>query len=672
MKTNNPTRSRKSSRLPEKVHKHAVIRWLAPVVVAMVSCVLFLPALWNGFVEWDDYENIVNNPHYRGLGWSQLRWMFTTFHHSLYRPFTWISLGLDYIFWGMNPLGYHLTSVLLHAANAVLVFYLAQRLLTLRHRTAVPGRDLPVRIAAAFAALIFAVHPLRVEPVAWVSARNDLLSAFFFLLTIIFYLEYARRKVNDEYRLGHWFAATVAAYACSLLSKASGITLPLVLLVLDVYPLGRLGKRGWFGPAVRKVWWEKLPFFFLAVITALAAVVAKYKAGSIASVENYGFSVRAVQSLYGLSFYIWKTLLPLKLSPLYQVPPDFTGSEPWALASASWAAILFVILFVLRSRWPAGLASLLCYVAILAPVLGFFQSGPQLAADRYSYLSCMSWALLAGGGLVHLWQLSQSGRFASRIAIPVTGVAAVALVALGALTWKQTQIWKDSERLWRHALSIQKDSVYAHNNLGMALAEQKRLDEAIVEFREVLQIDPRDADGHHNLGNALARKGRLGEAVEQFHEALRIRPDHAKAHYDLGNALARQGELDSAVLHFRQAVRYDPRNASAHYNAGRILLEQRQLEEATDHFRQALRIDATHMKARYYLAVALAGLGDFGAADKEFREALRVEPNLAEAHAGLARALSAQGKKDEAVQHYQEAVRLLKSQSQNMNEGSNK
>ena len=646
--------------------------WAVATLIVAFTAIAFFPTLQNGFVNWDDYENIVNNPHYRGLGWSQIGWMFTTFHHSLYRPLTWISLGLDYILWGMNPLGYHLTSILLHAANAVLFFYLAQRLLTLCHRTAVPGRDLPVRIAAGFAALIFAIHPLRVEPVAWVSARNDLLSAFFFLLTVIFYLEYARRKVNDEYRSGHWFAAAVAAYTCSLLSKASGIMLPLVLLVLDVYPLGRLGKRGWFRPAVRKVWWEKLPFFFLAVITGLAAVAAKYEAGSIASVENYGFSARAAQSLYGLLFYIWKTLLPLKLSPLYQVPPDFTGSEPWALASASWAAILFVILFVLRTRWPAGLASLLCYVAILAPVLGVLQSGPQLVGDRYSYLSCMSWALLAGGGLVHLCQLSLSGRFASRIAIPVTGFAALALVGLGALTWRQTQIWKDSERLWTHALSIQKESSYAHNNLGIALAEQNRLDEAMAEFREVLRIDPQDADGHHSLGNALARKGRLGEAVEQFHEALRIRPDHAKAHYDLGTALARQGELDNAVLHFRQAVRYDPRNASAHYNAGRILLEQRQLEEATDHFRQALRIDATHMKARYYLAVALAGMGDFGAADKEFREALRVEPNLAEAHAGLARALSAQGKKDEAVQHYQEAVRLLKSQNQNANEGSNK
>jgi tetratricopeptide (TPR) repeat protein len=196
-----------------------------------------------------------------------------------------------------------------------------------------------------------------------------------------------------------------------------------------------------------------------------------------------------------------------------------------------------------RYRWPAVLASWIVYGVLLAPISGIAQSGPQLVGDRYSYLSCMSWALLAGGGLVHLWQLSLSGHFASRIAVSVGGVATVVLVVLGALTWKQTQIWRDSERLWRHALSIQRDSVYAHNNLGMALAEQNRLDEAIVEFREVLRIDPLDADGHHNLGNALARQGRLEEAVDQFREALRIHPGHAKAHYDLGNAPSQAGLL---------------------------------------------------------------------------------------------------------------------------------
>ena len=425
-------------------------------------------------------------------------------------------------------------------------------------------------------------------------------------------------------------------------------------------------------PETRKVWREKLLFVAFAVCTGVTALFAQYTAGAYRPLEQHGIASRFSQALYALTFYLWKTVLPFNLSPLYEIPlnPQFWR---WSFFLSGFVVIgITVVLFSKRRRWPAVLASWIVYGVLLAPISGIAQSGPQLVGDRYSYLSCMSWALLAGGGLVHLWQLSLSGRFASRIAIPVTGVAAVALVALGALTWKQTQIWKDSETLWRHALSIQKESGYAHNNLGMALAEQNRLDEAIVEFREVLQIDPLDADGHHNLGNALARQGRLGEAVEQFHEALRIHPGHAKAHYDLGNALARQGELDTAVIHFRQALRYSPSDASAHYNAGRILLEQRKLEEAMDLFRQALRIDPTHVKARYYLAVALAGQGDFEGADKEFREALRSEPNLAEAHAGLARALSAQGKKDEAVQHYQEAVRLLKSPSQNMNEGSNK
>ena len=450
------------------------------------------------------------------------------------------------------------------------------------------------------------------------------------------------------------------------------MTLPVVLLVLDVYPLRCLGpdSKGWFTPETRKVWREKLLFVVFAACTGVTALFAQYTAGAYRPFEQHGMASRFSQALYGLTFYLWKTILPFNLSPLYEISPNpqFWG---WSFLLSGFVVIgITVVLFSKRRRLPAVFASWIIYGVLLAPVSGIAQSGPQLVGDRYSYLSCMSWALLAGGGLVHLWQLSRSGSLASRIAIPVTGFAAIALVGLGALTWRQTEIWRDSEGLWRHALSIQKESGYAHNNLGMALAEQNRLDEAIVEFREVLRINPQDADGHHNLGNALARQGRLGEAVEQFQEALRIHPGHAKAHYDLGNALTRQGELDTAVVHFRQALFFAPQDARAHYNLGQILVRQRKWEEAIQHYRLALGIDPAHVKARYYLAVALAEQGDFEAAGKEFQESLRAEPNLAEAHAGLARALSAQGKKDQALQHYQEAVRLLRSQSQNKNEGA--
>jgi tetratricopeptide (TPR) repeat protein len=642
--------------------------WLIPIFIALFALAAFSPALQNGFVNWDDDKSLLENPFYRGLHWANLRWMFTTFHMGHYQPLSWLTFALDHLFWGMNPFGYHLTNILLHSANAVLVYFLSRRLLALSP----PGSNVVVlQLAAGFSALVFALHPLRVESVAWATERRDVLAAFFLLLTALGYLKSVDAVTSQAYGR-RWFAAAVIFYLFSLLAKASGMTLPLVLLILDVYPLRRLGQpaTGWLDPQARKVWREKIPFFILALGAGAIALAAQYHAGALKPFEQYGLAARLAQSLYGIAFYLWKTVAPFGLSPLYQM-----DHNPWDgrfLISGFIATAITLVLFMLRKRWPALLASWVTYVIMLAPTLGLAQSGPQLVADRYTYLASLSWAMLAGGGILCAASRWDKSHIKSGALVIAGGLGVALLVWFGALTWRQTQIWQDSERLWRHALAIQRGSAYAHNNLGMALVEQNRLDEAIVEFGEVLRIDPRDADGHYNLGNALARQGKLDAAVAQFRELLRIYPEHAKARYDLGNALARQGELDEALRHFRAALRYAPGNASAHYNAGLILLKQGGLDEAIDHFRQALGIDAAHVKAHYYLAVALAERGDFPAAGKEFGEAIRIEPDFAEAHAGLARALSAQGKKDEAVRHYQEAVRLLKLQSQSRNEAFTK
>lgn len=650
---------------------HGLLCYLLPLAVAVFSFVVFSAVLQNDFVNWDDWGTLVENQNFRGFSWSHLRWIFTTFHMGHYQPLSWLTFSLDYLLWGMKPFGYHLTNIILHSVNAALVYFVTRRLLVVA--TAPIYSAVATSLAAGFSALVFAIHPLRVESVAWATERRDVLSVFFLLLTVLSYLKAVGLETNPASRQS-WIAVSAVLYMLSLLSKATGMTLPLVLLILDVYPLRRLGQPsiGWLGPKARGVWREKIPFFVLALGAGVVALSAQYQAGAIRDLEQHGIVSRLGQSLYGIMFYLWKTVSPFTLSPLYEIAGN-SNIWGWRFLLAGFSVVMIsFVLFIFRRRYPAVLASWVSYVIILAPTLGIAQSGPQLVADRYTYLACLSWAMLAGGAMLFAAQGWEKDRIGTRVLAAAAGLCLAILAGLGTLTWKQTRIWKDSERLWRHALSIEKESGYAHNNLGIALAEQNRLDEAIVEFREALRIHPGDADGHHSLGNALARKGRLAEAVEQFYEALRIHPGHAKAHYDLGNALARQGDLETAAIHFRQALRYSPQDVSAHYNLGRILLEQHQVDESIDHFRRALAIDATHVKARYYLAVALAGQGDDEAAAKEFGQALRLEPNLAEAHAGLARALSAQGKKDEAVQHYQEAVRLLKSQSQDTNKGSNK
>jgi Tfp pilus assembly protein PilF len=636
-------------------------RWLLPFLIVLATLTAFLPSLQNEFVIWDDDANFLENPHYRGLGWEQLWWMFTTFHMSLYRPLTWVTLGFDYLLWGMEPFGYHLTSLLLHTANAVLFYVLVLRLLSLS--LSPPASQLFVlRLAAGFAALLFAIHPLRVETVAWVSARNDVLSAFFFLSAILCYLRAV--TVAGAYRI--WMPAAVVVYALSLLSKAAGIVLPIIFLTLDVYPLRRLGwgSRKWFGPQVRGVWLEKAPFLLFALGAGALAATAKYYAGAMVPWERQGLESRLAQTLYSLGFYLWKTVIPVSLSPLYQMGPKLSlWYWPFFLSPVAVVAIS-VISFAVRRRWPAFMAAWIYYVVAALPVSGIAQAGPQIAADRYTYLSCLGWALLAGAGAFYGSRLCFNGTIARPLAIVFPGVQVVLIAVLGLLTWKQVQVWKNSETLWRHALSTGQKSSRAHYNLGVTLESLGDLETAMKHYREALQIQPDYAEAHNNLGVALASRGRLDEAIKHYRQAVRINPAYANAHYNLGNVLTSRNDLDEAIRHYREAVRINPDFGDAHNNLGAALTIQGELDEAIKYYREALRVNPNYANAHYNLGLSLLRRGKLDAAIVHFREAVRVEPEFAEAHDDLARALAQQGKKDEAVKHYQEAVRIMKSRRQ--------
>ena len=409
-------------------------------------------------------------------------------------------------------------------------------------------------------ALFFAIHPLRVESVAWVTERRDVLSGFFLLVTLFYYLKAATAGAASSDRR-RWMALSLASYILSLLSKASGITLPLVLLVLDVYPLRRLGPnpRQWLGPASRNVWLEKIPFFVFALAAGIVAVMAQHQAKAIRPLEQYDIASRIMQSFYAAGFYLWKTVLPFGLSPLYEIP---LTPDPWHwsfLISGIVVVGITVALFVQRRRWPAIFAGWLVYVILLMPTSGIAQSGAQLVADRYSYLSCMVWAVAAGGGFFQLWQLAWNRGVSRKLFDAVVIFVTLALVGLGTLTWKQTQVWHDSEKLWRHALSIDPQSYFAHNNLGNGLATQGRLDEAMEQFQQALRINPNDADAVYNLGNASAQKGNFEEADKQLQHALQLNPDNAMAAYDLGNVRVRQRRFDEAIEQFQTGIEKRPR-----------------------------------------------------------------------------------------------------------------
>src|SRR5438094_5673153 len=359
------------------------IRWLAPSLVALVTLVAFLPTLHNQFVNWDDDVNFLDNPHYRGLGWSKLHWMWTTFHMAHYIPLTWMTLGMDYLLWGMNPVGYHLTSLLLHTTSAVVFFFLARRLLTLALPRA-SGRGHALTVSAGFAALVFAIHPLRVESVAWATERRDVLSGLFYLLTLLMYLRACERGAPG--RRSYWLS--VALFGCALLSKSMAVSLPVVLLILDVYPLQRLGGPiRWWGQRARRVYADKIPFVLLAAAASALAFRAQTLLHSLVSLDQLSVPGRLEVSVYGLSFYLWKMILPLRLSNLYPRPPTL---DPWAmpfLLSCGVVLAITALALACRRRLPGLLAAWAAYVVVLMPVLGIVQIGPQIAADRYTYLA---------------------------------------------------------------------------------------------------------------------------------------------------------------------------------------------------------------------------------------------------------------------------------------------
>ena len=608
--------------------------WIA-LFVAIVTLAVFFPATRNEFVAWDDYELLVNNPRYRGLGWEQLRWMFSTFYMGHYQPLSWVTFGLDYLLWGMDPFGYHLTSVLLHTANAVLFFFVALRLLSL---TIPPGlRDLALKAAAASAALFFAIHPLRVESVAWVTERRDVLSGLFFLATILSYLHATTVSHASSFRR-RWLCVALIFYSLSLLSKATGVTLPVVLLVLDIYPLRRLRYvpgTWWFGPSARPIWWEKVPFLVLAAAAAVIAPLAQHDAGAMASLRRHGLLPRLAQSSYGVVFYLWKTIWPTDLSGLYELPPNLNVlAWPFLLTGAVVVGIT-IGLFMLRHSWPAGLASWICYVIIVAPVLGIIQSGWQMVADRYSYLSCLAWAVLAGGGLYNWRERSIDPRRDGRkFFFFATGAAAVIIMTLGILTWRQVKVWHDTDLLWNHILAITDRSNFksgnVHHLVGRSMVDQRDWSRAVEHFRKAIEIEPNYAPFYSDLGNALARRGRWEQAVENFQKALALNPNLSVAHFNLGNALALQGRFGEAAAHLQDALRIKPDYTQAYNNLGRVLAAQGQLDRAIDLFRRAVQI----------------------------------QPDFAEAHQSLAMALEEKGRKEEAVQELQEATRIMKSRSE--------
>ncbi|MEP6729227.1 MAG: tetratricopeptide repeat protein [bacterium] len=564
--------------------------WLVPAIVALIALIVFAPALRNGFIAWDDDRNFLNNPSYRGLGIGQLTWMWTTFHLGHYVPLSWMTLGLDYSLWGMNPAGYHLTNILLHAATAVVVFFVARRVLDLAGVTSPSATGVDSLLPAAFAALVFAIHPLRVESVAWVTERRDVLSELFATSSVLLYLRAAVEKRSGG--RSYWISLTL--FACALLSKATTVTLPAVLLLLDVYPLRRLsGSRGWWNPDARRVYLEKIPYAMLAMAIAALSIVA------LPARPQLSIGDKLAVSAYSVFWYLSKTLVPLRLSPLYPMPATINAGGAKFLASYVIVIGIFALAFLARRRWPGFGIAWLAFIVITLPMLGLVQNGPQIAADRYTYHSGPVLAILAGALFARL--AMKDGRMA-------TGIAAALLLWYAALTWRQVEVWRDSPTFWSHVLELEPESALAHGGVAQELASQNRMPEAIAHYRDALRIDPRYSEGENNVGVALARTGNVAEAIVHYRRALAIKPDYDEAHSNLGAALASRGDLANAIEQYRLAIDANPFLADAQFNWGNALFARGEIAAAIEHYIAASRIRPGDSDIANNLMVAQARL----------------------------------------------------------------
>jgi protein O-mannosyl-transferase len=534
-------------------------------LVALAAMIPFIPSLPGEFLNWDDGVGLVRNEAYRGLGWSQIRWDFTNTRVGHYMPLTWLSFGVNYVLGGMNPWGYHAINVLLHGVNAGIFLLIAVRLLGVVDRR--PG-SLPdtvdarpasaVLAGATLAALCFAVHPQRVEPVAWITARSTVLSGCFYLLAVLGYL---RATEAGGMRWKWAGAASVGAFFAAILAHPIAMTLPLSLLILDVYPLRRPSAR-------RDLLREKIPYGALAFLAAGLAVLARQRGVLWTPAASHDLASRMLFVGQSLWFYPASFIWPSGLSPLYELPERAMLSSPRFLLPLLGVVATAGILFRARRGFPGGLAAWIHMAIVVTPVSGLIHSGIQLGADRYSYQADLGFALLVGYALTWAIMARESGHLSPSVVRLMGGVATVVVVALSVGSWGYASTWQDSETLWRWAIDADAQCANCHVHLS----------EAII--------------------SGAARPGsdgvpaRAREAEEQARRALALRPSLADAHFNLGTALAAQHRYDEADRALRAYMQHAPWDPAGPWRLGLLRLVQSKPDDAVPLFRTALELSA--------------------------------------------------------------------------------
>jgi tetratricopeptide (TPR) repeat protein len=617
------------------------------VVCALLGAAVlavFWPALRCGFVNYDDPAYVTQNWHVlRGLSWAGARWALTAVASSNWHPLTWLSHMLDCQWYGLQPQGHHLTSLLLHGANSVLLFLLLNRLTGALWRSAI-------------VAAMFALHPLRVESVVWISERKDVLSSFFWMLTVGAYVCYAEEfKVQPAFakatagkrsKFKVFYALALALFALALMSKPMVVTLPFVLLLLDYWPLGRLE----FGP---KFSWrpvvEKIPFFALAAASSLVTFLVQDRAGAVASAARFPLGVRLENVPVAYIRYLTRTFWPADLAAFYPYVGWRTGEIIGAVALLAGVTALAIW----RARTSPYLAvGWFWFLGMLVPTIGLVQAGGQSLADRYSYLPGVGLWIMA------VWGLHDLACARARLREAMAMAAGLAAVLFALAAWRHTGVYKDSGTLWEATLRSYPNCLAAHNNLSRWLIDQGRWGEALDHCHKALAILPNDTTAHDDLSRIFLHQGKMDEAIAEGLQSIQIQPRSEVNRQTLARAYLQKGDFAAAAASLREAIKIEPSAAEAWCNLGYALLQQGQVPEATAAYERSLELDPDAPLAHNDLGNILLRQGRLDEAMNQFQRAVDLAPSFAEAHYNLAGMLEHRGRLDEAIAQCQKALEI--------------
>lgn len=592
-------------------------------IVAAVTILTYVPSLRNGFISnWDDNRYITENIHIRSLGLNFFKWALLDYKTNLWHPISWISHAIDYAIWGLQPFGHHLTNVVLHAINSGIVVFLSYLLLKISFSAngAASIEESPhwraLILASAMTGLLFGVHPLHVESVAWVTERKDLLYSLFYMLSMICYIRYCGESGNDKptsFLNNRYYLLSLGLFTLSLGSKPMAITLPLICLLLDWYPLRRIPGGKWISICL-----EKIPFFALSFFVSLLTIHAQKEIGALKTITEAPPLFRIMLACKSLMLYLLKSLIPYRLLPLYPYPEEATPFKPEYLAALLLLIAITAACLLLKKSRPYLIVVWLFFIINLLPILGIMQAGIQSMADRFAYLASLGPLLLVSVTAASLWGRARESKAARTAAL---ATASIVLILLISTTIRQIAIWKDAVTLWSHMLANYSPT-YAelYHYRGQAYQKAGFLDAAIEDYSKCIGLAPKHVEAYVNRGTALVEQGQYDKAIADFDRAITLDPKDILVYACRGNAYAKKGMLSKAKEDFTKAIDIKPINA-AYINRGLIHMDEREYDKAADDFSAAISLQPDYPDAYPVRGDAYMKMGRSDLASEDYRQA---------------------------------------------------